>query len=113
MLPLASPRWPQMAVCQAVGHEMAVCLEPGEITIAGWNAQRMSKTQIQFVDTLGYDVVFLLETHDSLNGMQDYGGENRLLTADTDWITSSIRSRANLFDILQCPIVGTPLGWMV
>ena len=56
-------------------------LDAGDLRVAGWNAQRMSKTQIQFVDTLGYDVVFLLETHDSLNGMQDYGGKNRLLTA--------------------------------
>ena len=52
-----------------------------EFHVAAWNAQRMSKTQIQFVDSLNYDVVFLLETHDSLNGLQDYGGKNRLLTA--------------------------------
>jgi hypothetical protein len=29
-----------------------------DVRIAGWTAQRMSKTQIQFVDSLGYDVVF-------------------------------------------------------
>ena len=50
------------------------------MTIATWNMARISKMQLQLLDVLGYDVVFLSEVWDTAADLVDYGGTNRLIT---------------------------------
>ena len=50
-----------------------------KLRLATFNMSHVSKMQIQYLDMLGYDVVFLPEVHGSAVPLQDYGGRNRLL----------------------------------
>ena len=45
------------------------------LRLAAWNMSYLSKTQLQFLDLLGHDVVFLSEVHDTAVLLADYGGE--------------------------------------
>jgi hypothetical protein len=48
---------------------------------AHWNMARLTKSQIQMLDELDYDVVGLSECWDTAARLQDYGGTNRMLVA--------------------------------
>jgi hypothetical protein len=50
-----------------------------QLRIATYNMSSISKLQIQMLDVLGHDAVFLPEVWDSAEPLGDYGGHKRLL----------------------------------
>ena len=55
----------------------------GQLWLATWNMSYLNPTQLQFLDLLGHDIVFLTEVHNTAVPLADYGGVHRLLPSGT------------------------------
>ena len=79
-----------------------------QLHLAAWNMSYLSKIQVQFLDLLGHDIVFLSEVHDSAMLLADYGGVHRLLPSGTP---SSDDLAGSCAFYITAPIAKSTCNW--